>query len=90
LTAATIASEITARVTAAQSRTGKASSEKFMAGQLFGYFGAAAAAGHLLGLNAEQMHSAFGIALMQSSGTMQVVHGGDPPAKARGSEWTRY
>jgi 2-methylcitrate dehydratase PrpD len=82
LTAATIASEITARVTAAQSRTGKASSEKFMAGQLFGYFGAAAAAGHLLGLNAEQMHSAFGIALMQSSGTMQVVHGGDPPAKA--------
>jgi hypothetical protein len=30
-------------------------------------------------LNAEQMHSAFGIALMQTSGAMQVVHGGDPP-----------
>jgi 2-methylcitrate dehydratase PrpD len=28
------------------------------------------------------MHSAFGIALMQTSGTMQVVLGGDPPAKA--------
>jgi 2-methylcitrate dehydratase PrpD len=82
LTAATIASEICARVAAAQSRTGKASSVKFMAGQLFGYFGAAAAAGSLLELNAERMHSAFGIALMQTSGTMQVVHGGDPPAKA--------
>jgi len=82
LTAVTIASEISARVAAAQSRTGKASSVKFMAGQLFGYFGAAAAAGSLLELTAEQMHSAFGIALMQSSGTMQVVHGGDPPAKA--------
>jgi 2-methylcitrate dehydratase PrpD len=28
------------------------------------------------------MHSAFGIALMQTSGTMQVVLSGDPPAKA--------
>jgi 2-methylcitrate dehydratase PrpD len=82
LTAATIASEISARVAAAQSRTGKPSSVKYMAGQLFGYFGATAAAGSLLELNAEQMHSAFGIALMQTSGTMQVVHGGDPPAKA--------
>jgi 2-methylcitrate dehydratase PrpD len=82
LTAATIASEISARVAAAQSRTGKASSVKFMAGQLFGYFGAAAAAGSLLQLSADQIHSAFGIALMQASGTMQVVHGGDPPAKA--------
>jgi 2-methylcitrate dehydratase PrpD len=82
LTAATVAAEITARVSAAQARTGKPSSEKFMAGQLFGYFGAAAAAGHLLKLDAEQMHSAFGIALMQASGTMQVVFGGDPPAKA--------
>ena len=53
-----------------------------MAGQLFGYFGAAAAAGSLLQLNADRIHSAFGIALMQASGTMQVVHGGDPPAKA--------
>ena len=82
LTAATVASEISARVAAAQSRTGKASSVKFMAGQLFGYFGAAAAAGSLLRLSADQIHSAFGIALMQASGTMQVVHGGDPPAKA--------
>ena len=82
LAAAVVASEVTARVTAAQSRTGKPSSEKFMAGQLFGYFGAAAAAGNLLGFTADQMRSAFGIALMQTSGTMQVVLGGDPPAKA--------
>jgi 2-methylcitrate dehydratase PrpD len=82
LTAVAIASEVTARISAAQSRTGKRSSDKFMAGQLFGYFGAAAGAGHLLGLDADQMHSAFGIALMQTSGSMQVVHGGNPPAKA--------
>jgi len=82
LAAAVVASEVTARVTAAQSRTGKRSSEKFMAGQLLGYFGAAAAAGNLLGFTANQMRSAFGIALMQASGTMQVVLGGDPPAKA--------
>lgn len=82
LTAATIAAEITARVSAAQSRTGKRSSDKFMGGQLLGYFGAAAAAGHILGLDADQIHSAFGLALMQASGTMQVVYGGDPPAKA--------
>jgi 2-methylcitrate dehydratase PrpD len=36
-----------------------------------GVFGAAAAAGCLLGLNAEQLESAFGIALSTSSGTMQ-------------------
>lgn len=51
-------------------------------GQLFGYFGAAAAASRVLGLNARQMHSALGIALMQAAGTMQVVLEGDPPAKA--------
>jgi 2-methylcitrate dehydratase PrpD len=82
LVAATVASEVNARVTAAQARTGKTPSDKFMAGQLFGYFGAAASAGRLLHLNAEQIRSAFGLALMQTSGTMQVVLGGDPPAKA--------
>jgi 2-methylcitrate dehydratase PrpD len=51
-------------------------------GQLFGYFGAAAAAGRVLRLDARQMHSALGLALMQAAGTMQVVLDGDPPAKA--------
>jgi 2-methylcitrate dehydratase PrpD len=82
LVAATIASEINARVTAAQSRTGKIPSDKFLAGQLFGYIPSAASAGYLLGLNPQQMESAFGLSLMQTSGTMQVVLGGDPPAKA--------
>lgn len=82
LTSATIAAEITARLSAAQARTGKPSSATYMAGQLFGYFGAAASAGRLLDLTTEQMLSAFGIALMQTAGSMQVVYGGDPPAKA--------
>jgi 2-methylcitrate dehydratase PrpD len=42
--------------------------------QVFGYFGAAAAAGRVLGLTAERMHSAFGLALMQTAGTMEIVH----------------
>jgi 2-methylcitrate dehydratase PrpD len=51
-------------------------------GQLLGYFGAAGASGVCLGLDADRMHSAFGLALMQAAGTMQVVLDGDPPAKA--------
>jgi 2-methylcitrate dehydratase PrpD len=82
LAAATVASEVTSRITAAQARTGEPPSIKFLAGQIFGYFGAAAGAGRVLGLTAQEMCSAFGIALMQASGTMQVVLGGDPPAKA--------
>jgi 2-methylcitrate dehydratase PrpD len=50
--------------------------------QLWGYFSAAASAGRVLKLSADEMHSALGLALMQASGTMQVVRGGDPPAKA--------
>jgi len=50
--------------------------------QLWGYFSAAVSAGRVLRLTQEEMHSALGLALMQASGTMQVVQGGDPPAKA--------
>jgi 2-methylcitrate dehydratase PrpD len=82
LTAITAASEVTSRITAAQAETGEPSSVAFLAGQVFGYFGAAAGAGQILGINELQMRSAFGLALMQASGTMQVVLGGDPPAKA--------
>jgi 2-methylcitrate dehydratase PrpD len=82
LTAAAVAAEVTARVTAAITRTGRRPSEKFLAGQLLGFFGAAAGAGRVLGLRTEQMHSALGLALMQASGSMQVTRGGDPPAKA--------
>lgn len=41
-----------------------------------GAFGAAAAAGRLLGLSASAMSSAFGIALSQSAGSMQFLHDG--------------
>ena len=41
-----------------------------------GAFGAAAAAGRVLGLTAEQMANAFGICLNQAAGTVQFVVGG--------------
>jgi len=82
LTAAVVAAEVTARVTLAAAKGGGQVSPRILAGQYFGYFGAAAGAGHILGLGAAAMHSAFGLALMQVSGSRQVVIGGDPPAKA--------
>jgi len=39
--------------------------------QLFGYFGATAAAGRLLGLNVDQLVSAFGLAYSQAAGNKQ-------------------
>ena len=74
--------EVTARITAAAARNGRKLSRTFLAGQLLSYFGAVAGAGRMLGLTAGQMRSAFGLALMQASGSMQVVLGGEPPAKA--------
>jgi 2-methylcitrate dehydratase PrpD len=82
LTASVIACEISARMTAAIARTGRRPSEKFLSGQLLSYFGAAAGAGRVLGLDAARMRSALGLALMQMSGSRQVVLSGDPPAKA--------
>jgi 2-methylcitrate dehydratase PrpD len=57
-------------------------SENFLSGQILSYFGAAAGAGRVLGLDAAQMRSALGLALMQMSGSRQIVLSGDPPAKA--------
>jgi 2-methylcitrate dehydratase PrpD len=82
IAAATVSCEVTARVTAAISRTGRRPSEKFLSGQLLTHFGAAAGAGRILGLNADAMESALGLALMQMSGSRQIVLSGDPPAKA--------
>jgi len=81
LTAAAVAAEVTARVTLAVKGVGKVS-DRILAGQYFNYFGAAAGAGNVLGIDAEVMHSAFGLAVMQVAGSPQVVVGGDPPAKA--------
>ena len=82
LAASAVACEITARLTAAGKRGGRQPRKNVLAGQLFGYFGAAAGAGHILGLGAAGMRDAFGLALMQAAGSMQVVLAGDPPAKA--------
>jgi len=51
-------------------------------GQILAYFGATASAGRILNLGTREMHSAFGLALMQASGSLQIVLDGDPPAKA--------
>ncbi len=82
IAASAAACEVTARVTAAVARTGRELSEKHLPGQLLSYFGAAVGAGRVLGLGADKMRSALGLALMQAAGSRQVVVTGDPPAKA--------
>lgn len=82
LAAAAVAAEVSCRLTLAITRTGRRPSEKFLAGQLLSYFGCAAGAGNIQGLNADEMLSALGLALMQASGSMQMVIDGDQPAKA--------
>jgi 2-methylcitrate dehydratase PrpD len=77
--------EVMARSTRAVARAeapGSKAPDTALEGQLNGYFAAAVASGQVLGLDAAKMHSAFGIALMQAAGSMQVVFDGDPPAKA--------
>jgi len=82
LAASAVACEVASRTTAAIARRERRPSDKFLSGQLLSYFGAAAGAGRVLGLDAAQMRSAFGLALMQMAGSRQVVLAGDPPAKA--------
>ncbi len=82
LAACVAGAEVTARITAAIAQTGRHPSERFLAGQYFSYIGAAAGAARMMGLDAGRMRSAFGLALMQTAGSMQVVFSGDPPAKA--------
>lgn len=47
----------------------------WMLSQTFGYFGAAAVAGKLLGLNEDQLVDAFGFAYCQAAGNMEVLYG---------------
>ncbi len=82
IVASAVACEMTARITAAIARTGRRPSEKYLSGQLLNYFGAAAGAGRILGLDAAGMGNALGLALMQMAGSRQIVLSGDPPAKA--------
>jgi 2-methylcitrate dehydratase PrpD len=82
LTAAVVASEIFARVISPALQPKRLVYEALLTGQYFAYFGAAAGAGRVLGLDPVKMQSAFGLALMQVSGTRQVLAEGDAPAKA--------
>jgi 2-methylcitrate dehydratase PrpD len=77
--------EVMSRVAAgarAAVRDGQGVNARVLEGQLLGYIGAAVASAHVLGLDAAGVHDAVGLALMQAAGTMEVVHGGDVPAKA--------
>ena len=76
------AAEVTARLAVALSRAGVNANERFLEGQLLGYFGAAVGASRVMELGAREVHNALGAALMQAGGSMQVVFDGDPPAKA--------
>ncbi|MBX9758494.1 MAG: MmgE/PrpD family protein [Beijerinckiaceae bacterium] len=82
IVAAIVAAEVSARITCAIVDAGRRPSDKFLAGQLLSYFGAAAGCGRILGLDAQQMESALCLALMQMSGSRQVIFEGDPPAKS--------
>lgn len=83
LAALAAGAELTARLAVAAARSGDTTaSSRVLQGQLLGYFGAAASAGRVMRLSVSEMHSALGLALMQASGTMQLVLDGDPPAKA--------
>ncbi len=82
LAAVAAAAEVTARTISAVANGGGRVSPRILSGQYFGYLGAAAGAGRILGLDAQAMHSAFGLAAMQAAGSRQVLIGGDVPAKA--------
>jgi len=83
LTAAAVAAELLTRMSLASSSVQRLGAERLLlSGQYFGYLPATAGAGSIAGLDAAAMHSALGLALMQVSGTRQVIVQGDPPAKA--------
>jgi len=66
------AAEFTARLAGALTAAGVDANEKFLEGQLLGFFGAAVGAGRILRCTPERMHNVLGLALMQASGTRQV------------------
>jgi 2-methylcitrate dehydratase PrpD len=81
LTAVAVAAEFTSRLARALKLKKVNTSEKFLEGQVLGYFGAALGAGRVLRFTPDQLHGAMGIALMQAAGTRQIsLQGG--PAKA--------
>ena len=89
LVAVALAAELTARLGAALSEADVDANEKFLEGQLLGYFGAALAAARLAGCDAVQLHSALGLALMQAAGSRQISLEGRP-AKAIYGAYTNH
>jgi 2-methylcitrate dehydratase PrpD len=71
LAAVAVAADFTARLAGALTVAQVDANEKFLEGQVLGYFGAAVGAGRVMRFDAAQMHSALGIALMQTAGTRQ-------------------
>lgn len=78
-------SEIMARLGFAIDKSGY-SETRPQTSQMLGYFNAAASAGRVLRLSEQQMHSAFGLSLMQCSGGRQPVLEGSE-AKALYAAW---
>lgn len=72
LAATAVAVDFTARLAASLELSGVDANERFLEGQLLGYFGATVGAGRIMRFTAEQMHDAIGIALMQAAGTRQI------------------
>lgn len=76
-----VAAEFTSRLAAALHVAAVDANERFLEGQLLGYFGAAAGAARVAGLDATRVHNALGLALMQAGGTRQVsFEGGEAKA----------
>jgi 2-methylcitrate dehydratase PrpD len=65
--------EVQSRLAAATAAHAGSGLPRMLSTQVFGYFSAAAACGNLLGLDAQDMASAFGLALMQAAGTEEMV-----------------
>ncbi|HVB05841.1 MAG TPA: MmgE/PrpD family protein [Acidimicrobiales bacterium] len=82
LAATAAACEVHARLVRVARRGSRSGEDGWLDGQLLGCFGACAGAGRVLGLTPVEMESAFGLSLMQASGSREVIRGGEPPVKA--------
>ena len=82
ISALVVGVEVEMRAVIGLLRAGVDTKGVFLEGQLLSYLGATLSAGRVLKLTPNQMDSALGLMLMQTSGSRQVVIYGDPPAKA--------
>lgn len=81
LVAVCAGAEFTCRLAAALHLAGVEHENRFLEGQVLGYFGAAVGAGRLLRFDLRAMQNALGFALMQAAGTRQVsLEGGGAKA----------